>query len=194
MDRQRQSGFTLTELMVGITVTAILVTVLMAVYTQGTRGYHHIESQQLIDRAIETALMEMETATRSAMYGEVANNRLVLVMPANHVAQKKATPQKTKEQPTYLQGTSYAYYLSDSTGSPVQRGTFLWRGEVGSDGSITPDMQLASPITRFVSTVIIESNGIYLVIDLESKMNIKAQTYKTARQRTYLLMNANTWR
>jgi len=187
-------GLTLMELLVGITVTAVLVTVLMAAYTQGTRDYHHVESQQLVDRAVETALMEMETAARDAMYAETVNKKLILTLPADINSKKEAVPKKKKESPVYDKGSSYAYYLSNSTGNPAQLGTYLWRGAVGSDGSITPDMQLASPITRFMHSVIIESNGMYLVIDFESMMRTRAQTYKTVRQRTYLLMNANTWR
>jgi prepilin-type N-terminal cleavage/methylation domain-containing protein len=191
---QRRSGFTLIELMVGLCITALLVTVLMAVYTQGTRGYYQIESQQLIDRAVETALMEMETATQNAMYAEMMNNRLVLTFPQDLSVKGKAIPYKQNEQPVYRTGELYAYYLSNSTGNPAQSGTTLWRGQVNSDGSITPEAQLASPITRFIPTVTTESSGMYVVIDMEAKMTIRAQTYKAVRQRVYLLQNANTWR
>lgn len=191
---QRHAGFTLIELMIGVCVTALLVTVLMAVYSQGSRGYHHIESQQMMDRAVETALMEMETAAQEAMYAEIVNSRLLMTMPADRDASNNPIPHKEKEQPIYREGTVYAYYLSDSTGNPSRSGTTLWRGQVGLGGSITPDMQLAFPITRFVPSVITESNGMYLVLDLESMMNTRGQVYKAVRNRVYLLMNANTWR
>lgn len=190
----RHHGFTLIELLIGVSVTALLVTVLMTVYNQGSRGYHHIESQQLTDRAVETALMEMETAAREAMFAEIVDNRLLVTMPADKDTSNNPAPSKMQDQLIYRGGTVYAYYLSDSTGNPLQPGTTLWRGQVGSGGSITPDMQLAFPITRFVPTVIIESSGMYLVIDVESTMNTKGLVYKAVRSRVYLLLNANTWR
>lgn len=187
-------GFTLVELLIGVSVTALIVTVLMTVYNQGSRGYHQIETQQLTDRAVETALVEMETATREAMYAEIVNDRLHLTMPVNRDSYNNPLPDRNLDQPVYRTGPVYAYYLSDSSGSPTRSGTNLWRGQVGAGGSITPDMQLAFPINRFVTTVITESNGIYLVIHLETTMNVRGQIYKAVRDRVYLLMNANSWR
>lgn len=190
----RHHGFTLIELLIGVSVTALLVTVLMTVYNQGSRGYHHIESQQLTDRAVDTALMEMETATREAMYAEIVNDRLHLTMPADRDSYNNPLPHRNPEQPVYRSGPVYAYYLSDSSGSPIRSGSYLWRGQVGAGGSIAPDMQLAFPINRFVPTVITESSGMYLVIDIETTMNVRGQIYKAVRNRVYLLMNANCWR
>ncbi len=199
---RRQKGLTLVEALIALAVAGLLVAALLTLYVQGTRGSTHLQSKALTERMVETALMEMESACRQAMFAEVKNGRLILTFPRDTDAYGKPMPVKAKDSPTYRKGTEMVYYLSDASGALNRRGTILWRG-ILSSSSVQPDTSWSllgngqgriMPITRFTPSVRILPAGVAVTLTVQSVIQSGEDRYETTRTRTFLVQNANTWR
>lgn len=198
-----QKGLTLVEALIALAVAGLLVATLLMVYVQGTRGFTHLQTQALTERMVETALMEIESACRQAMFAEVKNGRLILTFPRDKDAYGKPVPVKKKEAPTYQPGERMIYYLSDMSGALNRRGNILWRGVVANNGAVQPDPSWSllgngqariMPITEFTPSVQVESAGIVVTLTVRSTIQTGEDQYETKRTRTFLVQNANTWR
>jgi type II secretory pathway component PulJ len=201
---RHQQGLTLVEALIALAVAGLLVTTLLMVYVQGTRGFTHLQTQALSERVVETALLEIESACRQAMFAEVQNGRLILTFPRDQDAYGKPVPVKKKDSPVYRPGERMIYYLSDLSGALNRRGTILWRGTVANNGTLQPDRGWSlvantgqgriMPITEFTPTVQMESSGILVTLTVRSTIRSGEDTYETRRTRTFLVQNANAWR
>lgn len=203
-----QRGLTLVEALIALVVAGLLVATLLMVYVQGTRGFTHLQTQALTERVVETALMEIESACRQAMFAEVNNGRLILTFPQDKDAYGKPVPVRKKEIPTYRAGERMIYYLSDTSGAlnppPGSPKNILWRGVIASNGSVQPDPSWSllgntgqgriMPITEFTPSVQIKPAGIVVTLAVRSTIQTGEDRYETRRTRTFLVQNANAWR
>ncbi|GBC93111.1 hypothetical protein HRbin15_01598 [bacterium HR15] len=199
-----QRGLTLMEALIALAVAGVLIATLLMVYVQGTRGFAHLQTQALTERVVETALMEIESACRQAMFAEVKNGRLILTFPQDKDAYGKPVPIKKKEVPTYRAGERIIYYLSDTSGALNRRGTILWRGLIANNGSVQPDPAWSllgntgqgriMPVMEFTPSVQIGSAGIVVTLTVRSTIQTGGDQYETRRTRTFLVQNANAWR
>jgi len=197
-------GLTLVEALIALAVAGLLVATLLMVYVQGTRGFTHLQTQALTERVVETALLEIESACRQAMFAEVENGRLILTFPQDRDAYGKPIPVEKKETPTYRPGERMIYYLSDLSGAPNRRGNILWRGRVTSSGSIQPDPSWSlqgntgqgriMPVTELTPSVQVGPNGVAVTLTVRSTIQTGGDRYETRRTRTFLVQNANAWR
>ncbi len=199
--RLRQ-GLTLVEALIALAVAGLLVAALLTVYVQGMRGSTHLQSKALTERMVETALMEMESACRQAMFAEVKNGRLILTFPRDTDAYGKPIPRKVNDSPAYRKGAEIIYYLSDTSGALNRRGTVLWRAVING-ASIQPDRAWSllgngrgriTPITQFTPSVQISPAGVAVTLTVQSIIQSGEDRYETTRTRTFLVQNANTWR
>ncbi len=199
-----QRGLTLVEALIALAVAGLIVATLLMVYVQGTRGFTHLQTQALTERVVETALMEIESACRQAMFAEVRSGRLILTFPRDRDTYGKPVPVKKKELPVYRLGERMIYYLSDSSGALNRRGNILWRGIVANNGSVQPDAGWSllgntgqgriMPITEFMPSVRVEPAGIVVTLTVRSTIQAGEDRYETRRTRTFLVQNANAWR
>jgi len=97
------------EALIALAVAGLLVATLLMVYVQGTRGFTHLQTQALTERVVETALLEIESACRQAMFAEVENGRLILTFPQDRDAYGKPIPGEKKESPSYRHGGRMVY-------------------------------------------------------------------------------------
>lgn len=197
-------GFTLIESLIALSVTTLLVTLLLSVYVQGTSGYTHVQFQRIVETAVETAMLEIGTACRDAMYAKTQGTRLILLFPQDTDAYGHPIPTVGAGDPIYRPGNLFIYYLAGPSGSPATPGTILWQGKIDSNGTLIPDLSWSlmpgstrgriTPITTFIPVVTTARDGIYVTLVVEAVLRVHGTVYRARRQATWAIGNASSWR
>lgn len=190
------------ETLIAMTVTMVIAGVVLGIFTQGAKGFTDTQSRTLVNRAVETAEIEIGKMAKQAMNAEVVNGRLHLTMPKDTDAYGHPVPVKNDEEPEYRKGETFAFYLSDETGAIGASGNVLWMGEVDKKGKIAPDAQWSLqgaagriwPITKFVPIVEVGNAGICVKAEIESVWKVKDEQWTARRSLAQNLKNANSWR
>lgn len=190
------------ETLIAMTVTMVIAGVVLGIFTQGAKGFTDTQSRTLVNRAVETAEIEIGKMAKQAMNAEIVNGRLHLTMPKDTDTYGHPVPVMNDEEPEYREGETFAFYLSNETGAIGANGNVLWMGLVDDSGNIAPDSQWSLqgsngrvwPITKFVPIVEVGNAGICVKAEIESDWKVKDEQWVAKRSLAQNLKNANSWR
>ena len=201
-------GFTLAELLIATTITALVVSSLCGVYFSAAKEWERQQGEA------DALLATSQTCTRLADYISqatgiavrtrfVANDTLTVNLPADK-AYGFYAPVWSGGIVQYRSGTWVAFYLSDSTGSYTQSGSILWAATFtwsGFPGSVVPDrawsMYYNTQLGKTASIRSIrfntDSSGLRPVVTVTvvSAYKIGGAEERIIQSRTVCLRNAN---
>jgi prepilin-type N-terminal cleavage/methylation domain-containing protein len=141
----KQRGFTLMELMVTMTVAALIFSVVLDVWHVSSVNQKHLLTKTQSFANTTSVLDIIEREARQAIRFEIKTSTsgkslYTFVMPANRDANNNFTPVRTGNGLVYQEGQQVQYYLSNTTGSPTANGNILWRATAPAGSSVfTPD-------------------------------------------------------
>lgn len=155
---RRQAGYTLTEMMVAVTIMALILTGMLSILSSAAVCFDNTRVQVFTDTDATLAMQMIVRDVREAKTITILNNSTQL---------RVTTPKKTADgyynrfEPDLTNLTDF--YLSDATGTLGRTGTYLWR--VKTDGTkqiLRKDVQqliFAQDTTRSVEITIIAQNS-----------------------------------
>jgi prepilin-type N-terminal cleavage/methylation domain-containing protein len=141
----KQRGFTLMELMVTMTVAALIFSVVLDVWHVSSVNQKHLLTKTQSFANTTSVLDIIEREARQAIRFEIKTSTsgkslYTFVMPANRDANNNFTPVRTGNGLVYQEGQQVQYYLSNTTGSPTANGNILWRATAPAGSAVfTPD-------------------------------------------------------
>lgn len=135
-----QYGFTLTEVLLASTASAVILATLCMAYQYSLNRWDVITCSGIAMSSADTALERIEKDARSATgftTSTVSGNTLyIFTLPANTNGSGQYIPQRVGGSLSYVNGPQVCFYLSDITGSQsVTNGTILWRGTAPAGSS-----------------------------------------------------------
>jgi len=134
-------GFTLMEMMIAMTITALVFSVVADIFAAGTRQYALRASENIAMRQAASAFDRMTDDIRNAVRfssGTVSGNPVyTFILPANTDVSGNYIPNSAGLAMLYAEGARVRYYLSNSNGEQTTTGgTVLWRATATSTGSV----------------------------------------------------------
>lgn len=201
----KQRGFTLTELMVTMTVLALIFSVVLDFWHVSAVNQKHLLTKTQSFTNTTSVLNVVEREARQAIRFEVRTSTsgkslYTFILPANTDAGGNYTPVRTSTGLTYQEGRQVQYYLSDATGSPTANGNILWRATAPAGSTaFTPDTtwsmrnstQPRYPTLQSFVISTYDAWGTQVAIDAQTTESVGARSSNYAGRDVVSLVNNN---
>ena len=186
----KRRGFTLTELMMVMTLTALVFSLVLDIWHVSAVNQKHLLTKSASFSGTTSILNTVAKETRSAIrfetrYSTSGKPLYTFILPADSDASGNFTPVRTASGLTYREGRQVQYYLSDATGSPTANGQFLWRATAPAGSTVfTPDTAWSRRTSTQSRYDLLSSFQISLANSWGTQVAIEAQVAASEGART----------